>query len=106
MSYSNNRRMIPNSYSHYKLKEFDPKATMNDFYEALHMFRVALNDDQLSCTFKLELGTVLFTHNHRVLHGRRAHDGQRALRGGYVDLMHWRAKVMATRKRVSEATKE
>ena len=101
VQYCNTRRMIMNSYCMYKLAEFDPKATVVDLYEALHMFNRALYSEEVQYKFPLKTGTAVFTDNHRVLHSRTAYEGQRELRGCWINLDDWRGKVIAARDRLN-----
>ena len=101
----NIRRMITNSNCYHELKEYDPKATMMDLYDAMNTFYKALYTDELGYKFQLKIGTALFTDNYRVLHARTAHDGERQLRGGYINLEDWRSKVMAAKERLAALRK-
>lgn len=101
VQYCNSRRMIMDSYCVYKLKEFDPKATVVDLYEALHMFNRVLYSEEVQYKCQLKTGTALFTDNHRVLHSRTPYKGQRVLRGCWINLEDWRSKVMSARDRLN-----
>lgn len=101
VQYCNSRRMIMNKHCMHKLKEFDPKATMVDLYEALHMFNRALYSEDLCYKFPLKTGTAMFTDNHRVLHSRTAYEGSRVLRGCWINLEDWRGKVVTAKDRLT-----
>ncbi len=65
-----------------------PQSLLDDYYPALCHFHRMLKEDRFVTRFRLSAGECIVFDNHRVVHGREAfvaEDGERHLRGCYVD---------------------
>lgn len=65
-----------------------PQSLLDDYYPALCHFHRMLQEDRFVSRFRLAAGECIVFDNHRVVHGREAFeatDGERHLRGCYVD---------------------
>lgn len=65
-----------------------PQTLLDDYYPALCHFNRMLKQERFVTRFRLNSGECIVFDNHRVVHGREAYvadDGERHLRGCYVD---------------------
>lgn len=65
-----------------------PQTLLDDYYPAFCRFISMLKEDRFVTRFRLAAGECIVFDNHRVVHGREAFvadEGQRHLRGCYVD---------------------
>ena len=88
---------------------------MDAFYDAYRVYSQAMVSPRYVASFRATPGTIVTTHNHRVLHGRAAFDpgsGRRRLQLSYMDFddVLSRARVLrralggACRSRAGEKT--
>ena len=74
------------SYNHHDRAPFlMPEPTMTDLFNALHRFDAVVNDPTLQLEVELRPGDMVCFDNWRVLHGRRAFQGERLIAGAYLN---------------------
>ncbi len=79
-------RLVQVSYNHHDRAPFLlPEPTMSEVYAALHAFDALANNPELQFEFAMRPGDMVVFDNWRVLHGRRAFQGERHIAGGYIN---------------------
>jgi len=72
-----------------------PSHLLETFYDALRELSLEVQNPKNEMWFKLMPGTVMFTDNWRVTHGRAAFSGHRQLSGCYVGRTDFRSRAKA-----------
>jgi trimethyllysine dioxygenase len=86
------------AYNNYDRAPFRlPTPRMHEFYRALKLFNLAINDPSNEITMRLAPGTALLFDNWRTLHGRRAYQGFRRLCGAYLNKEDFESKLRVLR---------
>ena len=86
------------AYNNYDRAPFRlPTPRMHEFYRALKLFNMAVNDPSNEITMRLAPGTALLFDNWRTLHGRRAYQGFRRLCGAYLNKEDFDSKLRVLR---------
>ena len=92
------------AYNNYDRAPFRlPTPRMNEFYRALKLFNLAINDPSNEITMRLAPGTALLFDNWRTLHGRRAYQGFRRLCGAYLNKEDFDSKLRVLRAAAASA---
>ena len=79
-------RLVQVSYNHHDRAPFLlPEPTMTELFHALHRFDTLANTSELQLEVELRPGDMVCFDNWRVLHGRRAFQGERLIAGGYIN---------------------
>jgi trimethyllysine dioxygenase len=76
----------------------------NEFYRALKLFNLGVNDPSNEITMRLAPGTALLFDNWRTLHGRRAYQGFRRLCGAYLNKEDFDSRLRVLRAAAASAT--
>ncbi|CAG8495376.1 18413_t:CDS:2 [Acaulospora morrowiae] len=69
------------------------------FYQAYQRFCVFIEDPELKYELKLKPGELVIFVNRRVLHSRTAFDGERHLKGSYLELCEFKDKFRVLMKK-------
>jgi len=90
-------RLVQVSYNHHDRAPFVlPEPAMSRLYAALREFDSLANEHQLQFELALRPGDMALFDNWRLLHGRRAFQGERRIAGGYIN----REDVESTTRRL------
>mgnify|MGYP001817834229 CR=1 FL=1 len=90
-------RLAQITYNHHDRAPFRlPEPTMTDLFDALALVHEVAADPDMQFELALRPGDMVVFDNWRVLHGRRAFEGERLIAGGYVN----REDVDSTVRRV------
>lgn len=74
------------SYNHHDRAPFVlPEPTMTELFDALHELDALANDPSLQFELAMRPGDMVIFDNWRLLHGRRAFEGERLIAGGYIN---------------------
>jgi len=91
-------RLAQVSYNHHDRAPFRlPEPTMTELLDALAHLDAIANDAAMQFELALRPGDMVVFDNWRVLHGRRAFEGERVIAGGYVN----REDVDSTARRLA-----
>jgi len=91
-------RLVQVSYNHHDRAPFRlPEPTMTELFDALAHLDDIANDPAMQFELSLRPGDMVVFDNWRVLHGRRAFEGERVIAGGYVN----REDVESTARRLA-----
>lgn len=79
-------RLVQVSYNHHDRAPFVlPEPLMSEVYAALFEFDALLNSPELQLDLAMRRGDMVIFDNWRLLHGRRAFEGERLMAGGYIN---------------------
>ena len=91
-------RLVQVSYNHHDRAPFVlPEPAMTELFDALQEFDAIANDPAMQFELSLRPGDMVIFDNWRLLHGRRAFEGERHIAGGYIN----REDVESTTRRLA-----
>lgn len=77
----------------FNLKDITDIPLLNQFKKGLYMFEEYINDPKNQFQIKLPENSCVIFHNRRILHARRQFDGERWLKGCYLDADTFSSKL-------------